>query len=56
MRLYLVFVTAACVLFLLKLTWPKKKSISLSFCGPNNMTTLNANMDFSAFLTLLITF
>ena len=27
MRLYLMFVTAVCVLFLIKLRWPKKKSI-----------------------------
>ena len=27
MRLYLMFVTAVCVLFLIKLRWPKKESI-----------------------------
>ena len=27
MRLYLIFVTAVCVLFLIKLRWPKKRSI-----------------------------
>ena len=27
MRLYLVFVTAVCVLFLIQLRWPKKKSV-----------------------------
>ena len=30
MRLYLMFVTAVCVLFLIKLRWPKKKTILIS--------------------------
>ena len=29
MRLYLMFVTAVCVLFLIKLRWPKKKNMPL---------------------------
>ena len=30
MRLFLMFVTAVCVLFLVKLTWPKEKSIQFN--------------------------